>query len=250
MLKPATFNLINSMIRNFIAAMHLLTVVPIPGKDCEKPEDTLYAFPLVGALLGGILWLFIKIPLPTVVLVALLLVLQTLLTRGFHLDGMADASDGLGGGYTRERVLEIMKDSQIGVFGALALILTLLFKFTLFLALLSSGLAKMIFVSMVISRTAQVFQCVTLPYARSSGTAATTVQNAQSKHLAVAFGLCALLLIPVSLHSLLLLLPAGLIASFLWGLYCRRRVGGITGDLLGATNELVEITVLTGALLI
>jgi adenosylcobinamide-GDP ribazoletransferase len=237
------------MIRTMISAMRTLTAVPVPGKECEKIEDSLYAFPLVGALLGILLWVSAKIPLPVVVLAAFLLAAQTLLTRGFHLDGISDAADGFGGGYTKERSLEIMKDSRIGAFGAMALMLTLLLKFTLFIALLNAECFSGIFAAMVISRTAQVFQCVTLPYARPSGTAAASVQNARPRHLAVALTLCALLLLPAGLRFLLLL-PAGLLCAYWWGLYCRRRVGGITGDLLGATNELVEITVLTGALFI
>jgi len=238
------------IINPFVSAMRILTAIPIPGKDCEKFEDALYAFPVVGALLGGILWLLAgaDAQLPPMVTAAFLLVVQTLLTRGFHLDGIADAADGFGGGCTKERSLEIMKDSQIGAFGALALILTLLLKFTLLWALLDAGLAVGILAAMVISRTAQVFQCVTLPYARPTGTAAATVQHAKPAHLKVALILCAALLLPAGFRSFLFI-PAGLAAAFLWGLYCKNRVDGITGDLLGATNEIVEITVLTGALL-
>ena len=89
----------------FISAMRILTAVPVPGTDCEKIENALYAFPIVGALLGGTLWLLAGIPLPSIVLAAFLLVLQTMLTRGFHLDGIADAADGFGGGSTKERAL-------------------------------------------------------------------------------------------------------------------------------------------------
>lgn len=233
----------------FISAMRTLTAIPIPGKECEKFEDALYAFPLVGALLGVLLCFAEFIPLPAMVLATLIIILQTLLTRGFHLDGVADAADGFGGGYTPERSLEIMKDSQIGAFGAIALILTLLLKISLLHALLSVGLGPTLFLAMVISRTAQVFQCVTLPYARPTGTAAASVQNARPVHLTVALLICALLLLPFGIRSLNLIF-LGLATAFLWGLYCRKRVGGITGDLLGATNELVEITVLIGALFI
>lgn len=235
--------------KTLISALRTLTALPVPGRDCEKQEDSLYAFPVAGALLGGLIWLAAQTPLPTAVLAAFLLTLQTLLTRGFHLDGIADAADGFGGGYTKERALEIMKDSRIGVFGALALGLTLLLKFTLFQALLQERAPSGIFAAMVIARTAQVFQCVTLPYARPDGTAAAVVQNARARHLTVALILCVLLLLCAGFCSLPLI-AAGLLAAFLWGRYCKKRVGGITGDLLGATNELVEITVLTGALLV
>ncbi|MEN7972867.1 MAG: adenosylcobinamide-GDP ribazoletransferase [Verrucomicrobiota bacterium] len=237
--------------RTFISAMRTLTAIPVPGKDCEKYEDVLYAFPLVGLVLGAILLLIAQTTgwLPIAVVAVLMLVIQTLLTRGFHLDGIADAADGFGGGYTKERSLEIMKDSQIGAFGSIALVLTLLMKAALFFSLLQADAAWCIVAAMVVSRTAQVFQCVTLPYARPSGTAAASVQQATTRHLGVALALCAALLLLKGIIGLALL-PIGLAAAFLWGLYCKKRVGGITGDLLGATNEGVEITVLTGALIL
>ncbi|MFC1467501.1 adenosylcobinamide-GDP ribazoletransferase [Verrucomicrobiota bacterium] len=240
------------MFKSFISAMRTLTAIPVPGEDCEPFENSLYAFPVVGAVLGALLCaaaFLLHGPLPASVAAAMLLTAQTLLTRGFHLDGIADAADGFGGGYTRERALAIMKDSQIGAFGALALILTLLLKFTLFTALLNEKAMGGIFAAMVISRTAQVFQCVAWPYARPNGTAAATVQNATQHHLMVTLLICAGLLFLTGL-KFLLLLPFGLVAAWLWGLYCRKRVGGITGDLLGATSELVEITILIGSLLI
>jgi len=239
------------MFKIFISAMRTLTAIPMPGEDCQPFENSLYAFPVVGALLGLMLCALASIlgGLPVSVAAALLLVAQTLLTRGFHLDGIADAADGFGGGFTKERALEIMKDSQIGAFGALALILTLLLKFTLFSELIHAQNGRALFAAMVISRTAQVFQCVVWPYARANGTAAATVQNSTQYHLLIAL-LIGAGLIACGGFSFLILLPFGFVAAFLWGLYCKKRVGGITGDLLGATSEIVEITVLLGALLI
>lgn len=240
------------MYNYFVSAMRTLTAIPVPGKDCEPFEDSLYAFPLVGAVLGALLCALAALlfgALPVGVVAALLLIAQTLLTRGFHLDGVADAADGFGGGYTKARSLEIMKDSQIGAFGALALILTMLLKFALFSELLNARAVPALFATMVISRTAQVFQCVVWPYARPTGTAAATVQKSTRKHLSIALLLGGGLLC-LSGISFLILLPVGLGAAWLWGRYCQMRVGGITGDLLGASSEIVELTVLIGALLI
>lgn len=236
----------------FVSAMRTLTAIPVRGKECEKIENALYAFPVVGALLGILVWFVAGVgyaSLPVGVAAALALTAQTLLTRGFHLDGVADAADGFGGGFTKEHSLEIMKDSRIGAFGAIALALTLLIKFSLFSAVLKSDWGGAIYAAMIISRTAMVFLCVTMNYARPDGTAAASVQNARCSHLLVAL-LLALLLVPLGGIEKLFLLPVCLIAAFLWGRYCKHRVGGITGDLLGAGNELVEIVVLIGVLLI
>ncbi len=246
------------MIRYFISAMRTLTAIPVPGKDCEPFENSLFAFPIVGAILGVILTgvarllsgnIFPELSLPILPLAALLVLLQTLITRGFHLDGIADAADGFGGGFTKERALEIMKDSRVGAFGAIAIALDLLLKFSLFAALLEKELFDAIFITMIFSRTSQVFQCVIWDYARPTGTAAATVQNSTKRHLLVTI-LFSFALTALVGHRFIILLPIALLAAFLWGLYCKKRVGGITGDLLGATNEIVEIALMFGALLL
>jgi adenosylcobinamide-GDP ribazoletransferase len=129
-------------------------------------------------------------------------------------------------------------------------VLTLLLKTLLFSELLKTDRTAMILAAMVVSRTAQVFLCATQPYARPTGTAAATVQNAGARHLCVALLLCVLLLSIAIGPRGPLLLAVGLAAAFLWGLYCKRRVGGITGDLLGASSEIVEISVMTTSLLL
>ena len=218
------------MISYFISAMRTLTAIPVRGKDCEPFENSLYAFPLDGAVLGAILTLtgFFLIEIlnenSAVILPvsAVLVLFQVLLTRGFHLDGIADAADGFGGGFTKERALEIMKDSHVGAFGGIAIALDLLLKFALFSVLLTLGKFGAIIAIMVFSRTAQVFQCVVLDYARENGTAATTVQKSKKRHIFVAILLSVALTIPLGFQTLFLL-PLAIFVAFIWGLYCKKR---------------------------
>jgi len=228
-----------------LSALRLLTALPCPGPECRRPADSLYAFPLVGALLGGLLAASTRIPLPPLPLAVLLVAGQVLLTRGFHLDGLADSADGLGGGFTRERALAIMKDSHIGAFGTLALILDCLMKVALLHSLLMAGQAGYaLFAAMTLARTAMVMACTLWPCARPGGTGARMIEEARPVHLAVALVAGGLLVIPAAGVALLGTLPVGLGITWLWGRYSYRRLGGMTGDLLGATNELVELGVL------
>lgn len=229
-----------------ITAFRTLSILPVPGKDAEDFATALPWFPVVGASLGGLLvalaWVLGSVPAD--VSAALLLLAGVLLTRGFHMDGLSDCADGFGGGYTRERVLEIMKDSAIGAFGTLAIVLSLLIKWLALKHLLVSGNLAIIALAYTLSRALIVEQTVRWPYARKQGTAASFVSGSTQMHRIVA------LLIAVGAA----LLAAGVIGlaylAVAWlcaygiGLYSKRRIEGITGDVLGATSECVETVVL------
>jgi adenosylcobinamide-GDP ribazoletransferase len=209
-------------------------------------------FPLVGLLLGGLLTgaalglgHYLPIPATAAILVAGL----AIATRALHLDGLADTLDGLGGGHAREDSLRIMKDHAVGAFGAVAIVLALLLKYSLILGLLTAGALNFLLIFPVISRAAMVFLAYLSPYARLEGglgeamttltTGTTLIWAAASAVLVVALagqwqGLGAL----------------AIVAALTWGLagYFRRRLGGVTGDVFGAVNEIMEITVLLALL--
>jgi len=115
------------------SALRLLTRFRIPGKEIEQSGRTLFWFPIVGALLGCISCLFALLPLSAPIRSVLVLIAGVYFTRALHYDGVADLADGLGGGFTKERSLEIMRDSHIGAFGTIALILVVLLQYSLLL---------------------------------------------------------------------------------------------------------------------
>src|SRR5437016_11736737 len=132
------------MIRLFFVAIQFLTRLPVPRALSNSETDIGKAaafFPLVGVIVGGgtaLVWVGMQriLPLPASVFCAI--GFATLITNGFHEDGLADSFDGFGGGWTKDRVLEIMRDSRIGTYGTLALIFVILGKLT-FLSLLPAG---------------------------------------------------------------------------------------------------------------
>src|SRR6267142_6186464 len=244
------------MIRRFFVAIQFLTRLPVPRALNSSETDIGKAaafFPLIGVIVGGVAALAFVVlqrvlPLPASVLFAI--VLAAFLTNGFHEDGLADSFDGFGGGWTKDRVLEIMRDSRIGTYGTLALIFVILGKLT-FLSLLPPGqIWRWLIVAHTASRWTILPLCACLPHARAEG---------QGKLVATQVGILEITIGTFTLLMVFILLPwqAALAAllvttlvTLLSGLFFRTRLQGITGDCLGATNQLTEVGLyLTGVIL-
>lgn len=236
---------------SLVGAIRLLTRFYIPGKTNERAEQTLFWFPFVGALLGGISYLIALLPLSALIRSALILSSGVYFTRALHYDGLADFADGLGGGFTKERALEIMRDSHIGAFGTITLILTFLLQFSLLVVLVDYPSALII--SPALGRFAQVWAASTMNYAREGeGMASELVRRAKWYHgllPTLQIGLAVLLLFivdsPFFGWTLIGLLFVAL--STLWVcVVAKKRLGGITGDVLGSVEVLAETAVLLG----
>ncbi len=244
------------MMRGFTTAVRLLTMIPIPGRETERLADALYWFPVVGTLLGAILWMTARLfavltPNWALGPAGIVVATGSVLTLFLHLDGLADWADGFLCGKDRERTLAIMKDPHVGTFGVVALILVLLLKWIFATRLIECNSSHWLAVACVVSRAMQVDLAVALPYARAQGgTAAPFVQDAHGKHRVVALvaALCLTILLggPVGVLALV----AAWLAARILARWFLRRVGGVTGDLLGAASELIETGVLfAGAVL-
>lgn len=237
------------MLNGLITAVRTLSIIPIPGKDAEEYSASLYWFVWIGALLGAISFFLIYLieysgidwPAGTAVLVV---AAGVILTRGLHLDGLADFADGFGGGYTKKRTLAIMKDTACGTFGIVAILLVLLTKWVALARLIEHDKAIWILAAFIISRSSMVELAVSLPYARENGTAASFVKGANLKHRIVTLLTAAILLYAIFGYLGILVIFLAWIFCRLFGMWCAHRVGGITGDLLGACSEMVETLVL------
>jgi adenosylcobinamide-GDP ribazoletransferase len=249
-------------LRLFFIALQFFTRLPVPrwvGYEPEWLNQSARHFPLVGALVGGVgaavlwaaCWVF---PMP--VAVGLSMVATVLLTGAFHEDGLADTCDGLGGAVSRERALEIMKDSRIGTYGAVGLLLVLGLKAVTLVALPLPWVCAALILAHTASRAAAVSLIRWLPYAGE-------VAHAKAKPLAQrisTWGLAVAWAWVLVVGALLLLWnlawwPAvlgGTVLTVLCALVCaawlKRRLGGMTGDTLGATQQLSELLVLLGCL--
>ena len=250
----------------FLVAAQFLTRVPIPpasGFQARWLRESLRFFPLVGGLVGlanVTVWWLASHGFPQPIAVGLMLAASLLITGAFHEDGFADTCDGLGGGSTRERALAIMKDSRVGAFGALGLIVLMGLKWSALVALPSAAFWVIVVASHVVSRWCSVGLIWAMPYARAQGEAKSRefdggLSGAQWL-LSGAIGMAAIAIPAVwpgmaLSHALAIAAGAGFaaaaIAAFVAAAYFKQRIGGYTGDCLGAAQQVCELMFLLSA---
>jgi adenosylcobinamide-GDP ribazoletransferase len=238
------------------AALQFLTRLPVRG-PAAWPRHALAAsapaFPLIGALIGALGGLAFALAswlgLPPVLAAVLAVAAQILLTGGLHEDGLADLADGFGGGRTRADKLAIMRDPRLGSFGALALILALLARIAALAALAEPLLvASALIAAGAASRAGLPALLASLAPARSDGLAADAGRPHPLRAVA-GIAIAALLAVVVLAPSVAvggLIGAAGALLSV--AILARRQIGGYTGDVLGAAQQLAEIGFLLGAL--
>jgi adenosylcobinamide-GDP ribazoletransferase len=239
------------MWRGFVTAVRTLTILPILGRDAASVAAALYWFPLVGLLIGLLQWGAGGLVGATAIKgwpagsAAAALVAGAVLTRGLHLDGLADWADATAVLAGREKALEVMRDPRIGALGAVALVSVMLVKWVALTRLAATDALVWVLPACVIARAVQVELAASLPYARvGGGMAAGFVRGAGRPHRLAALASAALLvLVPFGGRGALALLLAWTFALG-FGETCRVRYGGVTGDLLGACSELTETGVL------
>lgn len=241
-------------LRDPLLALGLLSRLPVPLRDTSRAARAAWAYPLAGLLigglaaLGGLFSLWLGLPAPVTALVALSLTIA--ISGALHEDGLADTADGLWGGWTRERRLEIMKDSAVGSYGVIALCLSLAARWSALWMLYQVSPAtatSALLAGATLSRAMMPLVMATLPPARHSGLSHDTgrVPSATAAlGLTIACGLAVLLL---GEGAIIATLGAGLTTLAL-ATIARARIGGQTGDILGATQQVADIAILLSLL--
>lgn len=237
------------------AGFSLLTRIRVPAVAPGRRSiaKSAWLWPLIGALLASLAYAVgvtaIWLGLPGELAAGLGIAILVFLTGALHEDGLADCADAFWGGWTKDRRLEILKDSRIGAYGVIALIFSFGFRW-ISVALLfetTHAFAGLV-VAAMLSRTAMGTLMHFLPNARSTGLAANTGRpDIAQIGLAIFLSMIAALLLFGSIGLLLLLVTAG--TSAIWGRLAFAKIGGQTGDVLGASQQLCEITVLLAILI-
>ena len=235
-------------LRLVFTAIQFFTRVPVPrwtGYSERQLNDAARYFPLVGILVGlltGEAYLLANSVFPEPIAVLLSMLVGVVLTGGFHEDGLADACDGLGGGWDKSQVLAIMKDSRIGSYGVLGLVLALAFKFAALAAVPSTRFLAIAVAAHSFSRFMAVSVMATQRYVRDDDSARA---KPIAKSISSAGFACAALF---ALAPLAWLGSAGLagatgalVLRLVTAQYIYRRIGGYTGDCLGAVQQVTEI---------
>ncbi|HWI41240.1 MAG TPA: adenosylcobinamide-GDP ribazoletransferase [Verrucomicrobiae bacterium] len=236
--------------RLFFTAFRFLTIVPLPGGGACRDGDfgrSMRWFPLVGLLLGGALLgldQLLSRVFPDMLTDLLLVSVLLAVTGGLHLDGVADVFDGLAARGTRERMLEVMKDPRCGAAGAASVVLLLLFKYVALMHLPAEARSGGLLLFPLLGRFAQVQITVGSRRARGEGLGALFIRGAGWKELGIAtvtaLAACWFCLSYVGLY----LFCGAYLITFLVKLWFHRRLGGITGDVIGFACETVEAATL------
>ncbi len=235
----------------FWAAWRFLTIVPLPGQRGTEPDAlarSLPFFPVIGLLIGFLMscgaflaWRFLPPPAAAVVLTFALLAVS----GGFHLDGLADSADGLFSARPREKILEIMRDSHIGTMGVISILMVILLKIGALVTMPPGRAMLAAFLMPLAGRSLILLNMVLAPYIRKQGVAS-LFYNEPAKLWKTAIWAGFLLSAGAWCSGggrALAAAAIALIVTMIWVGYCRIKLGGATGDTLGACCELAETAV-------
>jgi adenosylcobinamide-GDP ribazoletransferase len=235
-------------VNDFLQALSFLTILPVDQPSLSEEKGfarSMTFFPLVGLLIGLLLtvaYLILSFLFSKSLSLWLTLACLALLTRGLHLDGFADTIDGFAAGGPKEKILEVMRDSRIGAFGVVGLILLIGAKYFALDQIMGPSIPGALILMTVMGRNSMVWVCFRSPYARTGeGLAKPFAENLTSREMilssasAIAMGL-----VIWGLKGVLVFIGMGLF-SLLFRLFFLKRLKGITGDILGAANELSEL---------
>lgn len=261
---------ITRFVRRFLLALSFLTVLPIPliffKKEIENNNSvnadfskSSIFFPLIGLLIGGILYVFYLllkyVELPAHLQAGLLLTIWVFLSGGLHLEGLADMIDGFSGGENKEEIISIMKDGTIGAKGAIALILLTLLKYLLLFSLVESDGGTILLFTPMLGRWSMVIAA----YSGKPASSSNTLSNMFTRHLGKKELLISTLLVVVfsllifsgqSIFKPLILFFTTIGLTLILVTYSKHKIGGICGDVIGAVNEANELIVLLASFFI
>ena len=234
--------------KSLLTAIQFLTVIPFPKSFAvgeKELERCVPFFPVVGMFIGIIVAAvdyLIGIILPPFPASVITVIAMTGISGGLHMDGLADTADGFFSSRPREKVLEIMRDSRIGVMGVIAVVFVIVMKVSLLMSLSLPYRFGIIMLMPLVGRCSLVMMMTALPYVRSEGGLATAFSGGKT-WLSVLWSAVFLLVagwIAAQWIGIVVCLSSILMAA-LFSVYCFRKIGGYTGDTLGAICEITEI---------
>lgn len=235
-------------IRELLAAVQFLTRLPVPPYKFE-PDMVMGSaklFPIVGALLGfGAMAInyLLRPHLPASAIALAVLIFLAMVTGGMHEDGVADTFDGLGAGGDRKRMLDIMRDSRIGSFGTLAIVFSVLSRWILLSTIAPERFGAYVLTAQVLCRWTALPLAAFMPSARKDGLGEKLANKVPISALIIGTALALVIASYALKLQAISVIVAVLVVTTLSGLVYRAKLGGITGDCFGASNQLAEISV-------
>ncbi|MCI0351467.1 MAG: adenosylcobinamide-GDP ribazoletransferase [Acidobacteriales bacterium] len=233
-----------------------MTRLPVPRDSASSQEQLGKAaafFPLVGVIVGcgaALVFVLLQCVLPLSASVLGAIILAAFITNGLHEDGLADVFDAFGGGWTKERILEIMRDSRIGTYGVLALIFLVLGKLNFLSSLPQGQIWRWLIVGHTAARWTILPLSAWLPFARAEGQGKLVAKQVGALEIVLGTGTLLLVLLLLSWQAALAAFLVTALVALLSGLYFRTRLQGLTGDCLGAANQLTEVALYLTAVIL
>jgi adenosylcobinamide-GDP ribazoletransferase len=245
-------------LRSFCTALRFLTIIPVSWKNSEDEkffQASVVWFPLIGLLIGSLVALsnFLVSPfVPPSILAVFAVMLLSGLSGFLHLDGVADSGDGLLSSRPREQALLIMRDSRSGAMGVILLIFLILGKYAALSNLTTGNLIPILLLAPVAGRTAILLSMAVLPYARKDEGGLGQLFYSKERYSIAGMALLFFIVcsVVISIQSALLVVMALFLTVLLFSRWCFVKLGGATGDTLGAVCEFSELSVAIAALCI
>lgn len=240
---------VREFINNFLLMIQFLTRIPVnKSLPCGKENFRRASIfmPVIGLIVGGIQWIIYKLAiliLPVNVSAVIVLLAGIILTGALHVDGLGDMCDGFFAFKGNDRIIEIMKDSRIGSYACVTIVMDLLLKYSL-LCFIVPKFSLIIIAAPVIARFSIVFIAFIGRTAKSTGSGNLFIGNIGKLQMFLTTCITMIILLFVvnmNPRYVIILILAAFIVPFIFNLYCNRKIGGLTGDLFGADNEMVEI---------
>lgn len=234
----------------FLMQIQFLTRIPVPVKikfDERKFAKSMVLSPAVGLLIGiitGLVYYLAQMTDKQIFAAVMAVAAETAVTGGLHLDGLADTFDGIFSNRPKNRILSIMKDSRIGTNGTIALILVILLKTALLVSISSPGLILYLFALPAVSRMNILWMAGTSAYASRDGMGKSVVKYTDIKEIITGTLIACVISAVFFRWAAFAVVPAAVGFALLFCAYVKRKIGGITGDIIGAVIELTEIVVL------
>ncbi|MEJ6403534.1 adenosylcobinamide-GDP ribazoletransferase [Yoonia sp. 2307UL14-13] len=236
---------------DIVAAIGLLSRLPVPvdgERVAARGAAAGWAYPLAGLVVGvmvaAVASLAVWMGVPGGVAAALALATSVIITGAMHEDGLADSADGLWGGWDRDRRLEIMKDSRIGVYGVSALMLSFLIRWLALAPFVTAGLHWPVILTVaMVSRTGMVGVMALLQHARDDGLSRSVGRPSPATAL-IAILIAAVPAVYFWNVGIIMIACVVALTTLVCALIAKAKIGGQTGDILGATQQMVEMAVL------
>lgn len=242
---------------SFLLALQFLTIIPIRVRNYsdDKKARSLFYFPIIGLALGALLYfancVLLAMQLQAISINVILVILLVIVTGGMHLDGLCDSADAfLSNKPAKEEMLAIMRDPHAGAMGIISIVSCLLLKIALLNSINQSNRSGALILACMLSRWAVTPQMAHFPYARQEGKAKTYIQGMNKKILILTMITTISLAFLIWHAKAMFIFVAVWLATYMLARSVTKKIGGITGDTLGATIELTEIIVLFSVILL